>query len=90
MAARRSRVDGNDGGIKLRKIVELAELVVAIELIAAAQGLGTDYLCNQEQARGKLATLCAAMWRRSPAIGRCLKVEQLAQVLREGDFDALL
>jgi len=82
---------GMTGAIKLRKIVELAELAVAIELIAAAQGLeyrlplqpGAGARQAREIVRRQVAPLT-----RDRAMSH--EVEKLAQVIREGDFDALL
>jgi histidine ammonia-lyase len=82
---------GMTGAIKLRKIVELAEMVVALELITAAQGLeyrlplqpGTGARQAREIVRRHVAPLT-----RDRAMSK--EVEKLAQVIRKGDFDALL
>jgi histidine ammonia-lyase len=81
---------GMTGATKLRSIVDLAEAVTAIELIAAAQGLdyraplrpGRGVARAHEIVRGQVAKLTA---------DRPLApdIEKMIQTIRRGDFDSL-
>ena len=82
---------GMTGAIKLRKIVELTEMVVAIELIAAAQGL--EYRAPLQPGKG-VQQAHDIVRRSSPPLtaDRAMsnEVQQLAQNIRTGEFDSLL
>lgn len=81
---------GMTGAIKLRQIVELSEMITAIELIAGAQGL--EYRAplragkGVEQAREVVRKYVAPL-----SVDRAMsaEVEKLAQVIRDGEFDGL-
>jgi histidine ammonia-lyase len=81
---------GMTGAIKLRKIVELAELSVAIELITAAQGL--EYRAPLQPGRGAqqardLVRRQVAPLTRDRAMSA--DVESVARLVRAGEFDEL-
>src|SRR5213079_159998 len=81
---------GMTGAIKLRAIVGLSELMTAIELIAAAQGL--EYRALEP---GEGVNKARHIVRRhSPPLtadrSMSVEIEKLAQSIRDGEFDALL
>jgi histidine ammonia-lyase len=81
---------GMTAAIKLRSIVGLSEMMTAMELIAAAQGL--EYRLplqpgkGVENARGVVRKYIAPL-----TVDRAMstEVERLTQVIRDGEFDAL-
>jgi len=82
---------GMTGAIKLRAIVKLSELMTAIELIAAAQGL--EYRAPLQPGRGVRQARDLIRNYVSPlTVDRSMsrEVEKVAQVIRTGEFDSLL
>jgi histidine ammonia-lyase len=82
---------GMTGAIKLRAIVKLSELMTAIELIAAAQGL--EYRAPLQPGRGVRQARDLIRNYVSPlTVDRSMsrEVETVAQVIRTGEFDSLL
>ena len=81
---------GMTGAIKLRAIVELSEMMTAIELIAAAQGLefrkplqpGKGVKQAHDMVRKYVAPLTADR-------AMSTEIEELARKIRDGEFDAL-
>lgn len=81
---------GMTGAIKLRAIVGLSELMTAIELIAAAQGLeyraplraGKGVENARDSVRKYIAPLTADR-------AMSTEVERLAQMIRDGEFDGV-
>jgi histidine ammonia-lyase len=81
---------GMTGAIKLRAIVELSEMMTALELIAAAQGL--DYRAPLQPGRGvKKAHGIIRNYVPTLTADRAMsgEVEKLAQAIREDAFNAL-
>jgi histidine ammonia-lyase len=81
---------GMTGAVKLRSIVELAEMIVAIELIAAAEGL--EYRAPLQPGRGvkqahEIVRKHVARLTADRAMSR--EVQSLAQTIRDGAFDEL-
>jgi histidine ammonia-lyase len=79
------------GAIKLRKIVELAEMVVALELITAAQGL--EYRLPLQPGAGarqarEIVRRHVAPLTRDRAMSA--DVESVAALVRAGEFDELI
>ena len=82
---------GMTGAIKLRSIVKLSELMTALELIAAAQGL--EYRAPLQPGRGvKIARDLIRKYVAPLAADRAMshEVEKVAQVIRAGEFDSLI
>jgi histidine ammonia-lyase len=79
---------GMTGAIKLRSIVGLSELMTAIELIAAAQGL--EYRAPLEPGEG-VNKARHIVRRHSPPLtadrSMSIEIEKLAQSIRDGEFD---
>jgi histidine ammonia-lyase len=81
---------GMTGAIKLRAIVGLSELMTAIELIAAAQGL--EYRAplragkGVENARSVVRKYIAPL---TADRAMSTEVERLAQMIRDGEFDGV-
>ena len=81
---------GMTGAIKLRAIVELSEMMVALELIAAAQGL--EFRAPLQPGKGvKQAHDVVRKYVAPLTSDRAMsaEVEELAQQIRDGEFDAL-
>jgi histidine ammonia-lyase len=81
---------GMTGAIKLRAIVELSEMMTALELIAAAQGL--DYRAPLEPGQGvNKARQIVRKYIPTLTLDRAMstEVERLARVIRDGEFDEL-
>ncbi len=79
---------GMTGAIKLRAIVELTEMMTALELIAAAQGL--EYRAPLQAGKGVEKAREVVRKYISPlTVDRAMshEVERLAQVIRAGEFD---
>ena len=81
---------GMTGAVKLRAIVELAEMVVAIELIAAAEGL--EYRAPLQPGRGvrqayEMIRKHVPRLTADRAMSR--EIQSLAQTIRDGAFDQL-
>jgi histidine ammonia-lyase len=81
---------GMTGAAKLRSIVELAEMIVAIELIAAAEGL--EYRAPLQPGRGvrqayKMVRRQVPRLTADRAMSR--EIQSLAQTIRDGAFDQL-
>ena len=82
---------GMTGAIKLRAIVKLSELMTAIELIAAAQGL--EYRAPLQPGRGvKLGRDLIRKYVSPLTADRAMsaEIEKVAQVIRSNEFDSLL
>jgi histidine ammonia-lyase len=82
---------GMTGAIKLRAIVKLSELMTALELIAAAQGL--EYRAPLQPGRGvKQARDLIRNYVSPLTADRSMsrEVEKVAQAIRTGEFDSLL
>jgi histidine ammonia-lyase len=80
---------GMTAAIKLRTIVELSEMMTAIELIAAAQGL--EFRAPLQPGKGVKQAHDVVRKYVAPLTSdraMSLEVERLAQVLRDGEFDA--
>jgi histidine ammonia-lyase len=79
---------GMTGALKLRQVVQNAEYVLAMELMAAAQGLDYRLPLRPAQAVGRAAEVVRTI---SPALkeDRVLagEIEKLAQAVRAGEFD---
>lgn len=79
---------GMTGAVKLRSIVELAEMIVAIELIAAAEGL--EYRAPLQPGRG-VKQAYRIVRERIPrlTVDRAMsaEIESLAEAIRAGRFD---
>jgi histidine ammonia-lyase len=81
---------GMTGAIKLRAIVELSEMMTALELIAAAQGL--EYRAPMQAGKGVEKAREVVRKYVSPLTAdRAMshEVERLAQLIRAGEFDSL-
>jgi histidine ammonia-lyase len=82
---------GMTGAIKLRKIVELSELSIAIELITAAQGL--EFRAPLQPGKGAQRS-CEIVRRHVAPLTRdramSAEVEAVAKLIRAGEFDELL
>jgi len=82
---------GATAGLKLRQLIELAERVVAIELLSAAQGL--DFRQPLRPGRGVLAA-CEAVRALVPTLTAdrppSPDIERLARAIHEGAFDGLV
>jgi len=81
---------GMTGAIKLRAIVELSEMMTAIELIAAAQGL--EYRAPLRPGKGvENARAVVRKYIAPLTVDRAMstEIEKLAQTIRDGEFDAL-
>jgi histidine ammonia-lyase len=82
---------GMTGAVKLRAIAELSEMMTAIELIAAAQGL--EFRLPLQPGKGvKQAHEMVRNYITPLTVDRAMstEVEKLAQVIREGEFDTLI
>src|SRR5438874_3235778 len=82
---------GMTGAVKLRKIVELAEHITAIELICAAEGL--EYRAPLQPGRGvkkayEIIRRYVARLTTDRAMSK--EIENIAEVIRGGEFDRLL
>ncbi|HYX31397.1 MAG TPA: histidine ammonia-lyase [Pyrinomonadaceae bacterium] len=76
--------------IKLRSIIELSEMSVAIELISAAQGL--EFRAPLRPGRGAIAGYDLIRARVSPLTtdrAMSAEIEAIAAAIRKGEFDAL-
>ena len=81
---------GMTGALKLRAIVELSEMMTAIELIAAAQGL--EYRAPLRAGKGVESARAVVRKYIAPLTADrsiSAEVERLAQIIREGEFDSL-
>src|SRR5436190_7707255 len=81
---------GMTGALKLRAIVELSEMMTAIELIAAAQGL--EYRAPLRAGKGVESARAVVRKYIAPLTAdrsMSAEVERLAQIIREGEFDSL-
>jgi histidine ammonia-lyase len=82
---------GMTGAIKLRSIVGLSEMMTAIELITAAQGL--EYRAPLQPGKG-VSHAVGIVREHIPAltVDRAMsrEIEKLTEIIREGRFDALL
>jgi histidine ammonia-lyase len=82
---------GMTGAVKLRAIVGLSELMTAIELIAAAQGL--EYRAPLEPGEG-VNKARHIVRKHSPPLtadrSMSVEIEKVAQSIRDGEFDVLL
>jgi histidine ammonia-lyase len=81
---------GMTGAVKLRSIVELAEMIIAIELIAAAEGL--EYRAPLQPGRGvrqayEMVRKHVPRLTTDRAMSR--EIQSLAQTIRDGAFDQL-
>jgi histidine ammonia-lyase len=82
---------GMTGALKLRSIVELAELVVALELVAAAQGL--EYRAPLQPGRGVRQAYEIVRRHVAPLSNdRAMsgEIERTAHAIRAGEFDSLI
>jgi len=81
---------GMTGATKLRSIVDNAELITAIELISAAEGL--EYRAPLQPGRGvKQAYEIVRRYvpRLSADRAMSAEIETMARALRDGEFDTL-
>lgn len=82
---------GMTGAVKLRAIVELAELIIALELIAAAEGL--EYRAPLRPGRGvQQAYEIVRRYVARLTVDRAMSadVERIASAIRAGEFDSLI
>jgi histidine ammonia-lyase len=81
---------GMTAAIKLRSIVDLAEMITAIELITAAEGL--EYRAPLQPGRGvrqahEIVRRRVARLTSDRSMSR--DIEEIAKTIREGEFDSL-
>jgi len=81
---------GMTAAIKLRSIIDLAEMITAIELITAAEGL--EYRAPLQPGRGvrqahEIVRRRVARLTSDRSMSR--DIEEIARTIREGEFDSL-
>ena len=81
---------GMTGALKLRTIVENAENVIAIELLAGAEGIGISATAqSRRRGRARLRRVCAQSRRALTKIASLsADIERVAEAIRDGEFDS--